>query len=143
MIDAYPSVRLRELFRRRRHGRRMMIDDEPSTAVLDVGETVARRQGLLLSIVAVGKRVIAGVDRRVAVHSDQLVAKRNLEAWKNLESRHEVITQGCAIRAHGGRQCSPQHGVLSVVRQHLVGIVFTKGAPPCQGRALYLLFWPS
>ena len=117
-----------------------MIDDEPSIAVLDVSETVARRQSFRLAIVAVGECVIAGVDSHVAVHSDQLVAKRNLEARKNLESRHEVLTQGCAIRAHIGRQCSPQDGVLGVVGQYLVGIVFTLGrAPMPMSRPLRLL----
>jgi hypothetical protein len=39
-----------ELFRRRWHGRRMMIDNEPTLATLDVSEAVTRRQALGLAV---------------------------------------------------------------------------------------------
>src|SRR6266404_1989911 len=81
------------LFRNGWHGRGMMIDNEPPVAVLDVSEAVARRQGLGLSILGKGERVIAGIDRRAAVDADQLIAEGDLEAGKNPKGRHEVIPQ--------------------------------------------------
>src|ERR1700720_4196500 len=59
-----------ELFRGRWHRRGMMVDNEPILTTLDVSEAVARRQALGLSVLDIGKRVIAGIDRRTAVHSD-------------------------------------------------------------------------
>lgn len=55
-----------------------MIDDEPIAAPLDVSEAVARRQAPGLSILDIGKRVTAGVNRRIAIHADQLVAEGDL-----------------------------------------------------------------
>src|SRR6267154_1906211 len=100
-----------ELFWRRWHGRGMMVDNEPILAALDVGEAVARRQAPSLSVLDIGKRVIAGVDRRAAIHADQLIAEGDLEAGKNLEGGDEIIPQCSSIGAHRRRQRSPEHGV--------------------------------
>ena len=63
-----------------------MVHNEPTIAALDVSEAVARRQGLGFPVLDIGKCVIAGIDCRSAVHADQLVAKGNLEAGKNLNA---------------------------------------------------------
>ena len=61
---------------------------------------------------------------------DELITKRNLEARKHLERGHEIIAQCGALGAHRRRQRPPQHGVVGIERQHLVGIVLAKPAPP-------------
>lgn len=60
----------KELFRRRRHGRGMVVNNEPFVAVLDVSEAVARWKDFGFPILGVGKTVIAGVDRCTAVDAD-------------------------------------------------------------------------
>src|SRR5437660_12927888 len=42
------------------HGRGMVVDDEPILAALDEREAVARGRALGLSVLDIGKRVIAG-----------------------------------------------------------------------------------
>jgi hypothetical protein len=61
----------------------MVIDDHPSVAILDIGEAVARRQALGFAILDVRERVVAGVNRRIAVHADQLIAESDLEAGQS------------------------------------------------------------
>jgi catechol 2,3-dioxygenase-like lactoylglutathione lyase family enzyme len=51
------------LFRGRWHRRGVMVDNEPILAAFDESEAVARRQGLGLSILNKGKRVVARIDR--------------------------------------------------------------------------------
>src|SRR6202790_4302518 len=89
-----------ELFRRLWHGRGMMVDDEPVLAVLYVSEAVARGEYLGFSVLDRGKGVIAGIDRRTAVHADQLIAEGNLEPRKNPKGRHEIIPQCRPIGTH-------------------------------------------
>lgn len=48
-----------------------MVDGEPVLAALDVGEAVARGQGLCLAILHVGERVVTGIDGRIAVYPDR------------------------------------------------------------------------
>src|SRR5262245_54584124 len=103
----------------------MVVDDEPVIATLDVREAVARRPGLALSVLDIGERVIAGIDRCTVVYADQLIAEGHFEAWKRLEGGHEIIPQGRPTAAHRRGQGPPEHGVISIVRQYLVGIVFT------------------
>ena len=57
-----------------------MIDYEPALAILYVGKGVAGRQGLYFSVLRVGKGVVARIYRRIAIHSDQLIAKRDFQA---------------------------------------------------------------
>src|SRR5262245_60494952 len=83
----------RELFWGRWHRRGMMIDNEPVLTALDVSEAVACGQALGLSVLDIGKGVIAGIDRGTAIHANQLLAERDLEAGKDLEGRHEIIPQ--------------------------------------------------
>jgi hypothetical protein len=71
----------------------MVIDDHPAVAVLDVGEAVARRQGLGFAILDVRERVVAGVKGRIAVHADQLIAESDLEAGQSLEGGDEVVSR--------------------------------------------------
>src|SRR5882757_184825 len=66
-------------------GRGMMVDDQPTLAVLYVGEAISSRQALGLAILDVGERVIAGIYRCVPVHADQLIAEGDLETGQNLE----------------------------------------------------------
>src|SRR5438067_12816980 len=70
--------RIVELSWGQRHGRGMVVDDEPLLAALNEGEAVARRQALRLSILDIGKRVVAGIDCRTAVHTEELIADRDL-----------------------------------------------------------------
>src|ERR1700716_1966521 len=128
-----------KLFRGRWHRRGMMVDNEPILAALDVSEAVARRQALGLSVLDIGKCVIAGIYRRTAVHADQLIAEGNLEAGKNLKSRHEIIPQRRPISTYRRRQRPPEHGVVGIERQHLVGIVSAERHRPCGGRRRHVL----
>jgi hypothetical protein len=52
------------------------------------GHPVARRERLGLSVLDIGKYVLAGVDCRIAAHADQLIAEDDLEPGKNLEGGH-------------------------------------------------------
>src|SRR6516225_5122419 len=70
----------------------MVVDNEPSLAAFHVSEAVARRQALGLSILNVGKCVVAGIDRRTVVHADQLIAECDLKAWQNFEGSHQIIS---------------------------------------------------
>src|SRR4029450_8970707 len=103
----------------------MMVDDEPAITTLDVSEAVARWPGLALSVLDIGERVIAGIDRCNVVDADQLIAEGHFEAWKRLEGCHEIIPQGRPTGAHRGRQGPPQHGIISIVPQYRVRIVCT------------------
>src|SRR5271169_3123392 len=108
----------------------MMVDNEPVLAVLYVSEAVARGEYLGFSVLDVGKGIITGIDRRAAVHADQLIAERNLEAGKNPKGGHEIIPQCRSIRAHRRRQRPPEHGVVGIELQYLVGFVFAKRSRP-------------
>ena len=70
----------------------MVVDDQPTLAVLDIGEAVARGQALRLAILDIGEGVVAGIDRRIPVHADQLIAEGDLEAGQNLEGGHEIVS---------------------------------------------------
>src|SRR5260370_21569692 len=129
-----------ELSRGRWHGRGGVIDDEPTLAALDVGEAVARRQALRLSILDVSKCVISCVDGRTAIHADQLIAERNFEDGKNFERRHKIVPERGPISAHRRRQRSPKDRIIGIERQHLVGIVLAESPSPRQGRFGNFLF---
>jgi hypothetical protein len=66
----------------------MVVDDEPTLTAFDVGEAVARRQALRLSILDEGECIIAGIYRRIAIHTDQLIAEGNFAAGKNFKPVH-------------------------------------------------------
>src|SRR5207244_8427065 len=83
--------------RRRRHRRRVMIYDHPVPALLDECEAVSRRQRPGFPVLDVRERVVASVDRGVAVDADQLIAKSDLEARQHFESGDEIIAQRCSI----------------------------------------------
>src|SRR5437879_4644057 len=102
----------------------MMVDDEPTIAGLDVSKAVARRQALGLSILDVGERIIAGIDRRTAVYADLLIAERDFETRKDPEGGDEIVPQCRVIAAHRWGQGAPQDGVVGIQRQHLLGVVF-------------------
>jgi hypothetical protein len=70
----------------------MVVNDQATLAVLDVGEAVARGQAFCLAILGVGERVVAGIDRCVAIHTDQLIAKGDLEARQDLEGRYKIVS---------------------------------------------------
>src|SRR4029077_5016799 len=106
-------------------------------------EAVPRRQGLGLSILDIRKRVVAGVDRCRVIDPDKLIAEGNLEAGKDFEGRYEIIPQCRAISAHFRRQRSPEHSVLGIEGQYLVGVVLTKRPCPVRGRRRYILFRPG
>ena len=69
-----------------------MVDDQPTVAVLEVGEAVACGQALHLAILGIGECVLAGIDRGVAIHADQLITKGHLETGQNLEGRDKVVS---------------------------------------------------
>src|SRR5262245_35921350 len=108
----------------------MVIDNQPTIAALDVSEAVASWQGLGLSVLGVGKGVIAGIDRCSTIYADQLFAEGDLETGKYLESRDEIVAHCCSIGAHCRRQRSPEYGVIGIERENLVGIVFAKCPRP-------------
>src|SRR5215469_18132758 len=64
------SAVLGKLFRRRWHGRGMVVHNEPVVATFHVRKAVARRQALGLSIFNKRKSVVAGVDRRTVVYAN-------------------------------------------------------------------------
>ena len=59
----------------------MMVNDEPMVALFHEREAIACWQGLRLAILDVRERVVAGVNGRISVHTDQLVTKRHLQLW--------------------------------------------------------------
>src|ERR1700722_6266679 len=111
----------------------MMVDNKPVLAVLYVSESVWRGEYLCFSVLDVGKRIIAGINRRTAVNADQLIAERNFEAGKNPKGGHEIISQGRSIGTHRRRQRPPEHGVIGIELQYLVGFVFAKRSRPRRG----------
>src|SRR5262245_17538393 len=121
---------LAELLRRRRHRRGMMVDNLPNVAVLDVRKAVARGPTLGFSILDIGKCVVAGVDRRSAVHADQLLSKGDLEPGKSLEGAYEVVPQCRPIGPYRRRQRSPEHSVIGIQRQYLFRVIFTERLGP-------------
>ena len=62
-----------------------MINDHPTVAVLDVGEAVARREGFAFTVLHKRESIIAGINCRISIHADQVIAERNLQTGKNLE----------------------------------------------------------
>jgi hypothetical protein len=57
----------------------MMIDNEPNVTILEEGEAIACWPAFGFSVLHIGKRVVAGVDRGGAVYADQLLSKADLE----------------------------------------------------------------
>jgi len=82
--------------------------------------------------------VLAGINRRTAVHADQLIAERNLEAGKNPKGGYEIISQCRSIGTHRRRQRPPEHGVIGIELQYLVGFVFAKRSRPRRGRRCHI-----
>jgi hypothetical protein len=53
----------------------MVVDNFAIVAVFDIGEAVACRDRLGFAVFRVRERVVAGVDRSISVHADQLIAE--------------------------------------------------------------------
>jgi hypothetical protein len=70
----------------------MVVDDHPTLAVPDVGKAVSRGQVLRLTILDIGEGVVAGIDRRIPVHADQLIAEGDFETGQNLEGGNEIVS---------------------------------------------------
>src|SRR6267378_7262559 len=119
-----------------------MIHDQPRSAVLYEGEAVASGQGLCFAVLDERKRVIAGVDRGVAVYANQLLPKSYLEAGKRGKRSNKIIAQGGRIGAYRGRQRPPQNGILGIEREDRVGIVLSQSDGPFCGRGRNVFLGP-
>src|SRR6266540_7003260 len=84
---------LRSLPKGRRHHRGVVIYDQPAPVGLYVNEAVPRRDGLRLAVLDVGGRVVAGVDSRVAIDTDKLVAEAHPMSRKDFERGDEVLSE--------------------------------------------------
>src|SRR5215813_11699230 len=127
----------------------MVIHDHPALAVLHVGEAVTGGQRLGLAVLYVGERVVAVIDRGVAVHADQLLAVTDLDLRQCTEGTDEIGANAFGTGAHGRRQGSPQHAVLGIQRRNRVGVLLRQdltpfhpcgshvllGTGPCMGHA--------
>lgn len=67
-----------------------MVHDLPIVSVLHIGEAVAGGDRFGLTVLGVGERVVARVNRSVSVHADQLISKLNGGLRQRLERTHEV-----------------------------------------------------
>src|SRR6516164_1385299 len=83
------------------HRRRVVVDDLPVVAVLHIGEAVAGRNRFGFTVLGVGERVIAAVDRGVSVDADQLVAELDGCLRQRLEGADEVGFHGGRVRPYG------------------------------------------
>src|SRR5256885_11454086 len=108
-----------------------MVDNHPlALAILEKREAVASRKRLGFPILHIGKGIVAGIDGGAAVHPDQLLSERHLEAWQYLERRYEIVAQRSSIRSHGRGECSPEDRIGGIEGNHLIGIVLTQGFAP-------------
>ena len=58
------------LLRRLWHGRGMMVDNEPISAVVYIREAVARGEDFGLSVLDIGERIVARIYGSIAVYAD-------------------------------------------------------------------------
>ena len=69
----------------------MMINDHPTIAVLDVSEAVASRESFAFTVLHKRESIIAGINCRISIHADQVIAERNLQTGKSLEGTHKIV----------------------------------------------------
>src|SRR6266516_675231 len=99
----------------------MMVLYPPIVAIFHIREAVARWKGFGLTVLHVGKRVIARVDCRVVMDPDNLITERDLELRESGESRHEIRPDRSMIGSQRWRQRSPEYGVIRIQRGDCVG----------------------
>ena len=79
-----------------------MVHNLTIVAVLHVGEAVAGGDRFSFTVLRVGKRVVARVDRGVPIYADQLVSEIDGGLRQRLEGAHEVGLQRGRIRSYRG-----------------------------------------
>src|SRR5262249_6238267 len=82
------------------HRRRVVVDDLPVVAVLHIGQAVAGRNRFGFTVLGVGERVVATVDRGVSVDADQLVTELDGGLRQRLEGADEVGFEGGWVRPY-------------------------------------------
>src|SRR5262252_4050968 len=82
------------------HRRRVVVDDLPVVAVLHIGQAVAGRNRFGFTVLGVGERVVATVDRGVSVDADQLVPELDRRLRQRLEGADEVGFEGSWVRPY-------------------------------------------
>jgi hypothetical protein len=70
-----------------------MVHDLTIVAVLHEGEAIAGGNRFSFTVLRVGKRVVAGVDRGISIYVDQLVSELDSGFRQRLEGAHEVGLQ--------------------------------------------------
>src|SRR6516164_2739963 len=82
------------------HRRRVVVDDLPVVAVLHIGQAVAGRNRFGFTVLGVGERVVATVDRGVSVDADQLVPELDRRLRQRLEGADEVGFESSWVRPY-------------------------------------------
>src|SRR5215472_10240829 len=82
------------------HRRRVVVDDLPVVAVLHIGQAVAGRNRFGFTVLGVGERVVATVDRGVSVDADQLVTELDGRLGQRLKGADEVGFEGGWVRPY-------------------------------------------
>src|SRR6266511_5413859 len=132
-LGSHTASSLSTLPKGRRHRGGVVIHNQPAPVGLHIHETVACRDCLRLAVLDVGEGVVASVDGRLAVDTDELLAEAHPVFGKDFERGHEVLTQRCWPLAHRWRQGTPENGVGRVEVEDLVGIVVNKPGRPLGG----------
>src|SRR6266496_6257919 len=120
-----------------------MIHDHPVLTLLHECEAITRWQRLRFAVLDIRERVVAGVDRGVAINADQLLAECDLETGQDLERRDEVVAQRCSIRSQGRSESSPENSISGIEKNNFVRIVLPQSLGPFRGRGGNVLLRPS
>src|SRR3972149_9153889 len=102
------------LLGRCRHGGRVVIHDEPLSVTLHIDETIPRGKRCGVAILQVRERVIAGINRGIAVHPYVGILERHRELGEFLKGVHKIVLNLRRRRAQSGGYRSPEDGVLGI-----------------------------
>src|SRR3990172_1124053 len=101
----------------------MVIYDLPVAVSLHIDEAIPRRKRRGVTVLNERKRVVAGVDGRIAVHPNQLIPKGHFVSGEGLERFHEVVAKRLWGISPRGRYRSPEYALCIVEGKYRVGIV--------------------
>src|SRR3989304_2287500 len=101
----------------------MVIHDLPVAVSLHIDEAIPRRKRRGVTVLHERKRVVAGVDGRIAVHPNQLIPKGHFVSGEGLERFHEVVAKRVRGISPRGRYRSPEYALCIIEGKYRVGIV--------------------
>lgn len=94
----------------------MVVNEKPLSVTFGERKSVARRKHFLLTVLLVGERVIARIDRGIAIDANVGVLKFHGQLGKLFISVDKIVLDGIRRGAKFVGNCPPQHAVLRIER---------------------------